>query len=140
MTVKTEGAHSCMYATPRDRVSCKEENYCTRGNICNLTITAVCPAIKSKSSWLNTEAIDLTIGGHDGEVFLSGCITVCQSKSDDEIPQESKGLSELGIGFIVAGVIVGAALLVGGVIVWRIKQNRLPDEGEHKKHHIDYVE
>ncbi|XP_059171744.1 uncharacterized protein LOC131952863 [Physella acuta] len=137
MTIQEEGAHSCIYTGPA--VSCKYQHYCTTDNTCNITINSACPAFGSKSGFEMTESIDITIDGQDKELHFVHCIAVCQADvKPGSNKSQPKGLSELAIGFIVAGAMVGAALIVIGIIVWKIRQYKPPSE-DHKQHHIDYA-
>ncbi|XP_059172087.1 uncharacterized protein LOC131953074 [Physella acuta] len=137
----SEGAKYCLISPVLNPVKCDHENYCTSGNVCQVTLKSICPKKGKISRWANTERVDVTLDIVDGELKVVTCYGKCVTDQDDDTEEdEAHGISYLAVGFIVAGVIVAASLMVIGAVVWKIRSTRrLDPDKPHHQHHIEYA-
>ncbi|XP_059172075.1 uncharacterized protein LOC131953067 [Physella acuta] len=137
----SKGAKFCMFSKEHNPVKCSYPSFCTVGNNCVATLKSVCPKRGSISRWLNTEMVDVKIDQVGGEIKVVSCYARCEPAEEemelDVNPKQS--VSYLAMGFIVAGVILAASLLVIGVVVWKIKNTKLLDPERQKNHHVEFV-
>ncbi|XP_059173660.1 uncharacterized protein LOC131954146 [Physella acuta] len=144
MTSDTKGALSCLYPTTltNNTVTCKFAKFCTEKNNCTAALLNVCPETEEHSSWEMTQAMDITIQEVGERIVVTRCFAVCQNA--DRIggnygDKDAPGLSDLAIGFIVAGVIVLAFVIVGASICWRIVIYKNFGEEKKKVKRVEFV-
>ncbi|XP_055860449.1 uncharacterized protein LOC129921761 [Biomphalaria glabrata] len=138
------GAKSCLSANVKSPVKCRDSSFCSNDNDCVATLSSACPSLGAASTWQMTQYFDVTVTqAYDGSLAVLRCYAFCHSyvavtagSGDDQ------AISDLAVGFIVAGVILFAALLIISVVAWKIRSThhlQAESEGHQKNHHIEYA-
>ncbi|XP_059173664.1 uncharacterized protein LOC131954150 [Physella acuta] len=137
---RTKGVESCMPPSPP--VTCTSKHFCAIGSFCTVNIMIGCADEVGPTRWEKIPEVEVTLADFQGHLTLEKCFVMCLDTGfiEEGLDRHHQGLSYMAIGFIVAGVIVLASLLVIGCVVWKIRDvRRIERPRRLSQHHIHYV-
>ncbi|KAK6970922.1 hypothetical protein BgiMline_026618 [Biomphalaria glabrata] len=129
---------SCMFEEMDSHVTCSDTpHFCQLNNDCIAEIKSSC----SPHNLRTMHYVDVTVSTVDMHLVVEDCMVLCEEEGYREVDpyRGGNGISDWAVGLIIAGVILGASLLVVGAVIWKIRDSKIVRENHHKNHHINYV-
>ncbi|CAL1528538.1 unnamed protein product [Lymnaea stagnalis] len=138
----TDGAMSCLPVGVSNPIKCTESSFCNQESDCTATLVSVCPKHGASTTWMMTQNVDVTLSVVGDDLVISRCYAMCENSYQQHVQgdEDESGISNLALGLIIAGVILGAFLLVIGVIFWKFKDQSMISRSVEKLYQSRSVE